>query len=159
MLTEICAYLRNYFDRGQPKFYGNFIINGGITFDGVDMATLIKNGQYIRIVGSTFNDGIYQFPADIGNLTHETFEGSIWALAIPRDVLSLADEITAWRAKYEAVDAQSMSPFSSESFGGYTYTKSNGKSVAGDSQQGWESVYGYRLSKYRKINAYWGGET
>ena len=52
MLTEICDYLNNYFWR--LKIVGEFKIeNGSITVEQ------LKDGQYFRIVGSLFNDGVH----------------------------------------------------------------------------------------------------
>lgn len=154
MLTELCQYLRNWFDVNQPKFYGTFTVSDNVlTFDGSDLAQLLKQGQYIRIFGSVFNDGI----AKMGSLDlqDETFEGTVWALAIPKDVVALADDIAGWRAKYEAVDSPALSPYNSESFGGYTYSKTTGANRAGSSGGGWQDVFAYRLAPYRKINGYW----
>ena len=53
-------------------------------------------------------------------LDDEEFTGAVWALGIPKAVIQLADDIDAWRAKYESVNSQAMSPFQSESFGGYS---------------------------------------
>lgn len=152
MLTELCQYLRNWFDRNQPKFFGSFVIQDGtILFDGKDMTGMIKEGQYIRIVGSALNDGVYAFPSN--GLIDETFDGAIWAMAVPPAVINLASEITAWREKYESVDSAAMSPFTSESFGGYSYSKSGASSTnaGGGQAPSWQGAFASRLSSWRKI--------
>ena len=143
MLTELCQELRNWFDRERHS--GTFVIEGGnITAD------FLQTGQYFRICGSIFSDGVHQFPA--ADLPSETFDGSVWALAIPAPVLALSEEIDAWRAKYEASDSAAMSPFQSESFGGYTYSKGSG-SAAGSpvGAVSWQTAFASRLNRWRKI--------
>ena len=142
MLTELCQELRNWFDR--ERHFGTFEITGGnIT------APFLAEGQYFRIIGSIFNDGVHQYPAD--DLTDETFEGAVWALAIPEPVIKLAQEIQAWQDKYGAVDGVAMSPFASESFGGYSYTKASGSSSDGSGSITWQATFKKRLNAWRKI--------
>lgn len=149
MLNELCGYLRNYFDR--KRYFGDFAINGGVISGSVDL-NLLEN-QYIRIVGSMMNDGVYQYKAaGIQGLVDEEFNGAIWALAIPKEVISIAAEIKAWQTQYGASDSAAMSPYTSESFAGYSYSKSNGNSGNGSSVNGgWQSAFSNRLSQWRKI--------
>lgn len=152
MLSEICLYLKNWFNRNQPKYIGKFTIaNNAITFEGGDMT--IQNKQYFRIVGSVFNDGVYQYGAETLSLTDESFEGAVWLMAVPPDFISLVAEIEAWQEKYGSVDSENMSPYQSESFGGYSYTKASGGSSGSDSQSSpsWARAYADRLRRYRKI--------
>ena len=93
VLTEICDYLNNYF--WEKKIKGQFTIENG-TID----VTGLKDGQYFRIVGSTFNDGVHLYPAT--DLTDEIFDGYIWAMAVPQTVIALTSDITAWQAQYSA---------------------------------------------------------
>lgn len=137
MLEEICNTLNNYFDVARQG--GTFVVENG----GIELPFL-QDGQYFRIVGSVFNDGVYQYPTF--DLIEETFDGAIWALAIPAAVLALADEITEWQEKNGAAAA---SPFISESFGGYSYTKSADKN--GESDISWRSAFRSRLNQWRKI--------
>lgn len=156
MLTELCGYLKNWFE--VRKCYGSFVIaDGQITFaDGTELP--LQEGQHFRIIDSVFNDGVYIKSSSLNNseeshtapLRDEEFKGSVWCLAIPKEVIALADEIAAWKAKYEGADSAAMSPYQSESFGGYSYSKSSGV-TAGGSGGGWQSVFGNRLARYRKI--------
>lgn len=147
MLTELCAYLRNWFE--DEKLFGTFTIEGGTIPALVDH---VQQGQYYRIVGSVFNDGIHAF-GELDLTAEEPFEGSVWPLRIPPSVISLADEISAWRAVYEVTDSKSMSPFNSESFAGYSYSKSSGGGVSGEvaSPTNWQGVFAARLSPWRKL--------
>ena len=144
MLNELCQELRNYFDKAQPKFFGKIVIeNGKIT--NQEFLNAIKPNQYFRIVGSIFNDGVYCFKEELA-LEDEAFDGAIWLMAIPKDFLALAKEIEDWQAKYE--DALN-SPYTSESFGGYSYSKASGKNGGGAVT--WQDAFATRLNLYRRI--------
>lgn len=160
MLTELCGYLKNWFQRDM--YYGDFVIsNDHITYaDGTELP--LQDGQYFRIIDSVFNDGIHiqvssssqssgEGDTSPEHLTDEAFSGSVWALAIPKDVIDLADEIKAWKAKYEGADSPAMSPYNSESFGGYSYSKSGGSASDGSGGNSWQGVFGNRLMRYRKV--------
>ena len=139
MLTELCAEIRNYFLASDGIHTGTFTISGG----KIMPLDFLKEGQYFRIVGSTFNDGVHQYPA--ADLADESFAGSVWAMAVPPAVIALADEIKA----YCESDAAKPSPFNSESFGGYSYTRATDDKGAALS---WQNVFAKRLNNYRRIN-------
>ena len=144
MLTELCAELKNYFlrDREADIHYGSYTISGGSI-----VLPFLLTGQYFRIVGSVLNDGVYEYPA-VG-LTDETFAGAVWAMAVPPTVIALADDIEAWNAKN--ADALA-SPYTSESFGGYSYTKASGASSSGGGAYSWKDQFASRLAKYRRLS-------
>lgn len=136
MLDEILAEIRNYF--AVKVHSGDFEVIGG----KLSPLDFLQNGQYFRIVGSVMNDGVYRYP--YSGLTDETFSGEIWALAVPPTLIALAADIE----EYEKKAKETVSPFTSESFGGYSYTKatdSNGSPLS------WEKVFAKRLNKWRKI--------
>ena len=150
MLSELCRELRNWFDRDQPHFHGAIEIKDGKIADP-DFNAAIQTNQYYHIQGSVFNDGVYKNDAETA-LTDELFVGAVYLMAIPREILTLSDEIDAWIEKYGGVDSQAMSPFSSESFGGYSYSKSSGGSGgSGSGGSSWQSAFASRLNKWRKI--------
>ena len=139
MLEQVLMNIRNWFPVKGGIYSGTFTIkDGGITLP------FLADGQYFRICGSVFNDGLHQYPAT--DLVDEEFSGAIWELAIPPAVVDLADEIGAWQEKNGEASA---SPYQSESFGGYSYSK------ATDSESGgavtWQSVFERQLSAWRKI--------
>lgn len=142
MLEQVLLYLKNFFIVENGVYDGEYTIKGG----NIDLPFL-QNGQYFRILGSVFNDGVYQYTDSVAlHLKDETFDGTIWALAIPHAVIALADEIEAWEAKNAT-----ETPFVSESFGGYSYsraTNSNGQPA------GWQDVFRSRLNPYRKLREY-----
>ena len=150
MIDEICAYLHNYFDRENPKYYGEITISNGALVGFEDK--LLAN-QYFRIVGSIFNDGVYKYP--VTNLKDEVFtKGAVWALSLPPDFIALCKDISDWVTKYNAADSAALSPFNSESFGGYSYSKSTGGSASGnvsDIPGSWQSAFASRLARWKKL--------
>ena len=139
MLEQVLMNIRNWFTVDGGIYSGTFTIkDGGIALP------FLANGQYFRICGSVFNDGLHQYPED--DLTDETFNGTIWALAIPKAVIELADEIGKWQEKNgEAASGI----YQSESFGGYSYSKAT-DSVSGGAVT-WQSAFKKQLSAWRKI--------
>lgn len=145
MLTELCQELRNWFER--KKFFGTFTIESG-RIDLPDGS--LQSGQYFRIVGSVFNDGVHKYdPESESQLVDEVFEGAIWSMGVPPAVVDLSERISEWVTKYG--DSVS-SPYSSESFGGYSYTKANsGQGNAASSSPTWQSTFASELNRWRKI--------
>lgn len=146
MLTEFFQYLRNWFYGNEPRFDDEFTIENG----QLNISDEIKLGQYYRIFGSTLNDGVYLHDGKESLLT-ETFTGTVRLMAVPKEVSGLIAEISAWQAKYGTFDSEAMSPFNSESFAGYSYTKSAGNSSNTPAASTWQSAFGSRLSLWRKI--------
>ena len=136
MLGNVLAYLRNYFP--VRKWYGTYVVSNG----SIELPEM-QDGQYFRIIGSVFNDGVHKYPVD--TLDDEIFTGAIWALAVPKDVVKLAAEIKDWQKKN---GEKASGPFQSESFGGYTYTLKSGADGFGAS---WQSAFASRLNIWRKI--------
>lgn len=94
------------------------------------------------MTGSVFSDGLHRWPCN--GLTDEEFVGTVWALAVPQAVVDLADEIAAWQAEHAK---ELDSPYASESFGGYSYTR-----VGGDgSPITWRQQFKARLDPWRKL--------
>ena len=142
MLEEVLAALNNWFEVAAVR--GRLAIGGGVIAlpEG-----FLAEGQWFRISGSVFNDGLHQWPC--GSLKDEEFDGTVWALAVPKAVEDLAGRIEAWQQEYgKAAEA----PYASESFGGYSYTKA----TASSSQDGscgvsWRSQFRGELSRWRKL--------
>lgn len=147
-LTELCQEIRNWFDRNRYIGHITLDTDGGLFCNGVAVGLL--EGQYYRVIGSVFADGVHKYPDTETTLT-ESFDGAVWAMAIPKPVINLAAEIAEWRGKYEAVDSFAMSPFTSESVGSHSYSK-GAASVAGASNTAnWQSAFAARLNAWRKI--------
>lgn len=160
MLEQVCTYIHNFFERHPVSgtrmvTAGTFSIEGG----GIDLSALcLLSGQRFRIKGSALNDGVYTWGDTImdddnsaaASLTDETFTGEIWAMYPPKAVIALAAEIAAWVDQYGAA---ANSPYASESFGGYSYSKATGSAnTAGGASLGtWQGVFANRLNAWRKV--------
>ena len=141
-LKQICDYIHNYFEKEEVE--GEFTItDGSLVTTSLD----VLENQYLMIRGSTFNDGIYQHPTS--GLTDETFKGAIVLMAVPKDVLDVLKKASDWEEENAGVI---NSPFQSESFGGYSYSKGSSSHKDGSSGQlTWRDVFGNELKAYRKI--------
>jgi hypothetical protein len=138
MLEQVLRHLNNWFLVEIHE--GTFTVENG----SIALPFLLTN-QYFRICGSVFNDGLHQYSAT--DLTDETFTGTVWALAVPKAVVALAEDIAAWQEKNgEAV----ASPYQSESFGGYSYAKRSAGSD-GSALNGWQDAFRDRLNDWRKL--------
>jgi hypothetical protein len=152
VLENVLTHLKNWFVVPRGVHEGTYTIENG----SLELPFL-QNGQYYRICGSVFNDGLHKYGDDADKLTDETFTGTVWALAIPKAVVELSAKIEEWQKKNGETVA---SPFTSESFGGYSYTKAT-DSVTG-SVATWETVFRAELNPYRKARETapvkpWGG--
>lgn len=141
MLERVMNFIHNYFVK--EVYRGTFRITGG----KIDL-DFLQDGQHFKIVGSVFNDAVYQYPVE--DLVDETFKGEVWAMAVPPAFIALCNEIEEWQKKY---GAQVESPFSSESFGGYSYSKAQGQNASGTSSPSasWQDVFRGSLNHWRKI--------
>lgn len=148
MIGEICAELKNYFTYEADRYIGDFVISDGTISPSFDLPT-----DYIRIVGSRLNDGVHKKTNGSFQLVDESFHGAIWVMSPPSDFLALAAEIEEWQNKNGGANSAAMSPFQSESFGGYSYSKASGGSAESgiSSVPTWKSTYASRLNRYRRI--------
>lgn len=145
-LSDLCREVNNWFVVSQYR--GQFTISGGI-IDLSDMITdgSIQDGQYFLIQGSVFNDGVHQHPAS--DLDDERFNGTVSAMAVPKEFLALFTDINTWLEKYSS-DLQK--PYQSESFGGYSYSLKGGLSDAsGGGSEPYKAMFSSRLAKWRKL--------
>ena len=144
MLTQLCAELRNYFCKPENIHYGEFEITDEW---GIEPCPFLREGQYFRIRQSLFNDGVHRFGD--GSLYPETFVGEVWAMHVPPAVVDLDAEIDAW------IDANQdvlNSPYQSESFDGYSYSKFNGASNSnGAGTLTWQDHFRRRLTQWKKV--------
>ena len=138
-LYELLVYLRNFFPGLHWQFTGEEITGNRVVIPG------LETGDYCLIEGSRRNNGIHVYgDADLRN---ETYTGIVTEICVPPEVLAILEEINAWQEKNaEAI----QSPYQSESFGGYSYTKASGSSGSGESTS-WKTVFAPRLRIWRKI--------
>ena len=117
ILDELCRETRNYFVRDEVR--GTFTVENGVLLPPDDLP--LAAGQYYRISGSVFADGVHRFGD--ADLTDEVFTGTIASMALPTAFLALAAEIAAYRAAWDRLTADGRwTGYASESFGGYSYT-------------------------------------
>ena len=138
-LSDLCQELHNYFVVPEGVHEGEYTISGGV----ISPVDFLVNDQYYFVSGSVFNDGVYKYPQS--GATDETFNGAVWAMAVPPAVIALNTEIEA----YAASDAAKITPFQSESFNGYSYSRATG--ADGNPVSDWRTVFRSRLNKWRKI--------
>jgi hypothetical protein len=150
MLEEICAEIKNWFTYRSDIYIGDYEITDGVISPSVDF----KEAEYIRILGSRKNAGVHKLNTETGLFDLEdesSFHGSIWLMSPPRDFLALCRCIESWQKQYGSADSAAMSPYQSESFGGYSYTKASG-SASGESQYPtWQKMYADQLRRWRRI--------
>lgn len=134
MAESVMGDINNWFP--QSVSAGEFeIANGSFTSQ-----LGIKDGQYFRIRGSVFNDGLHRWPAS--DLIDETFQGEVWLLAVPALFAETVDKIKEYEAQTKT------GPYQSESFGGYSYTlatDSNGAPLS------WRTVFRSTLNRWRRL--------
>lgn len=134
-LSELCKELNNWdFNTRAVKYFDRFEIKD----NKLIAPEKIDDYRYFRICGSLFNDGVHQ---NAECLTDEVFSGAVWLMAVPPEILKLLDEINEWE---QANAEQINSPFTSESYGNYSYTKDANNST-------WQKAFATRLNRWRKI--------
>lgn len=145
-IFKTCLYLKNWFDKGQPHYSGQIAITNG----ALPNTYGLKVGQYFRIIGSSNNDGVYQYP--VTALTDETFNGSIWGMAIPSAFMSILKKIDDYEAVYGDVKTSAgFSPYSSEAYGGYSRSGNGAgsKDTAQDRGGTWMGTFAAELAPWR----------
>lgn len=141
MLEKVLSHLKNWFLVPDGVHTGTFTIeNGALNLP------FLQNGQYYRICGSIFNDGLHKYGDTADKLTGETFSGTVWALAVPKAVIDLAKDIEEWERKNGEV---ARNPLTSESFGGYSYSKATDTATGGSVT--WQAAFRVELNQWRKV--------
>lgn len=135
MLYEIMKHINNFFLTGELYSQTFTIKNGKISLSSM------QDGDYYLVLHSKYNDGVYKYPSD--ELKDETFTGEVAILAPPSAFIALCEEITAYNEK-----TATLSPFQSESFGGYSYSRAMN---ANGTFQSWQDAYRPRLNTWRKL--------
>lgn len=143
LLEAVCLDIKNFFVRRQDMHTGFFAITNGHIVPSIPI-----NTKYYRIIGSQLNDGVHA-TADADLIDEPTFGGAVWVMCPPKSFLAIVSDIEKWTEDNKAVID---SPYTSESFGGYSYTKATGTSGGGsDGSLSWQSHFAKRLSPYRRI--------
>lgn len=143
-ITDFCDEVNNWFD--VDRQFGKFTVADGKL---IGVTGLLEN-QFFRIIGSIFNDGVYQNTDKLELQDEPEFDGAVWLMAVPPRVLDILADMNTWETDNKAVID---SPYQSESFGGYSYSK-GGAGSGGDSNGNitWQSHFASALNRYRKIS-------
>ena len=136
---EVLKYLRNFFPGERWMLQDEGITEGEISLPG------LQKGDMFLIEGSRRNDGVHVY----GNagLYGEAISGVATEICAPDDLICTIKEINEWQNKYAEALA---SPYTSESFGGYSYSKSSGNTQNGGFVS-WKTQFKDRLSVWRKV--------
>lgn len=157
-LTDLCAELNNWFTEKDDMIQGSFSVENG----KLDLSSLVESGslqagQYFRIIGSRMqNDGVHQYTVDLELNDEIAFDGAVWCMRVPKELLELLDKINKWIDDYEEI---SRRPFRREDYDGvYSYEKASGlQSAFGnkstDTAITWQMLFQAELNKWRKIKA------
>lgn len=112
-VPELCRYLHNYFDDNDDPITGQF----AFALDTIPAG--VVQGQYFLVCGSIFNDGIHK--AGDGDLTPETFTGTVQPMRVPQELVVLAKKISDYDAALP-----SGGVYASQSFNGWSGTLAAG---------------------------------
>lgn len=176
MLEQALNYLNNWFPYEPETYRGRCSITDGVLACGLALrdgayyhilGSRFHDGLYQYLVPAedleeddfedVENDGELALTEDEEDgaepeegLTDtgvdEVFFGSVSLCALPASFLALVNDMEAWQAKYG--DAIS-SPFQSESFGGYSYSKSSGAATESGTATVW-TQFAEALAPYKR---------
>lgn len=144
MLEEILKIINNYFYATGEK--GSYNIQD----NKLTVKRKYIQGQYIKIEGSIMNNGVHKVlevsdnQITLEEAINEEFEGVIYGLAIPKDIIRLEPKIKEFESKVK------NSVYVSESVGGYSYTKAADKN---GNVQSWVGAFANDLRPYRRITS------
>lgn len=112
-VPELCALTHNFFDRADDPIAGEF------AFEPDTVPAGVVPGQYFLVCGSIFNDGVHK--AGDGDLTAETFTGTVQPMRVPPAFVVLAQKITDYDARLP-----SGGMYVSQSFNGWSGSMATG---------------------------------
>lgn len=137
MLETVLNHLHNWFPIVGAARAGTFVIVSGTL-----PLSHVAEGQYYKIEGSVFNDGLHKRGEE--KLADETFVGRVIPLAVPKAVVSLAEKIGKWAEENPNTDKVS------ESFGGYSYSRGGAGTQSADTG-GWQTAFRKELNVWKKV--------
>lgn len=145
ILEQVLGSIHNWFER-ESFPVKECSVTGGV----LPASVPIPDGVWYRIQGSYLNDGMHLKGDESEGLVDETFDGTITTHVIPKALLSIVEEISAWS---ESKGIEANGPYQSESFGGYSYTMKGSSTASGTNapSTGWRAVFAGRLNQWRKL--------
>jgi len=130
MIETVLKEINNYFIKTDG-------VITSMEIDGFNSINTFFVGQYVKIEGSTLNDGVYKIASKVGSkyttleaLKVEDAVAYVYGLAIPMAVLDLSTKIAS----------QSVG-IKSESLGDYSVTYDDG----------WKNTYRNELAQWRQV--------
>lgn len=146
MLTKICNYLKNFFE--TERIIGDVVISEGkVSVNG--NAVEIAKDAYFALFHQHFVTGVFKYGTD--ELADGSFRGAVWLMDIPKAIFDAAEWGEAWNAQHGNADSQANTPFDSESFGGYAYTKAQSSTSANGSSVFNNAQFIAMILPYRRI--------
>lgn len=155
MIYKVMKECRNFFydhdKRGRViRDKGTFEIRDNVV-TGLECA--YQKNQYIRIMNSVFNDGVYkiedvvegEYSIKVPSLIDETFEGFIIPLRVPKDFLEFVNEVEQYQEKHNVLVSDPS--IMSESFVNYSYSKASGQS-SNSNIFTWQDAFSSELKYY-----------
>lgn len=133
-LYDLMNKCNNYFISDYEN--GDFVIQNKV----IELNGSYKVNQYIRIINSLFNDGIYKIvkidgkKIELDNGVDEEFNGYVCGLRVPNDFIKLLDKINEYEKRIKK-------GISSESIPNYSISYNN---------EDYSIVFKGELSKYTK---------
>lgn len=133
-LYDLMNKCNNYFIIDYEN--GDFVIQNKV----IELNGNYKVNQYIRIINSLFNDGIYKIvridgkKIELDNGVDEGFNGYVCGLKVPNDFIKLLDKINEYEKRIKK-------GISSESIPNYSISYNN---------EDYSIVFKGELSKYTK---------
>lgn len=122
-MEELMLRCNNYFYRFRES--GAYVISSNKI---IGVRGKYAVGQYIRIINSILNDGVYKITAIAENeitieegLNNEMFNGTICGLAVPSKFIDIVNKIKTYDNEHKTTDIVS------ESVTGYSYTRATNK--------------------------------
>lgn len=137
-LNKICREVKNWFETPSQRL-ATYAITGGNIAD----LDFIKDGQYYRVIGSIFNDGVHR-KGDVDDvLQDEIFRGVVVGMSVPPEVIALTEEVKA----YIEDDANAPTAITSESVGGHSVSRAvkDGVPIL------WTDIFSKSLAPWRKM--------
>lgn len=153
MISQVMNYCKNHFWRSRERQLYTFVSDGIVG----DFNETYLVGQYIHVVGSMLNDGVYKITAVSdakltldATLTAESTTDvytTIYGCAVPSAFLSVVDDIETWVTANAGKEG-----LASETIDSYSYSfASDAKGV----HNNWQTAFASRLTPFKKIYEEW----
>lgn len=149
MLNQVMAYCKNHFDRSREIEEYEIVTDGIVGSFGETYVV----GQYIWIVNSFVNDGVYKITGvtsskltlDYTMVAENTGESiTVYGLKPPTDFLQVVEDIATWvdgNGGKEGIAGESID----------SYSISFGTGAGGQMANTWQVAFAPRLEAYRQV--------